>query len=74
MISKFFEKIGNRSLRLAVLGSGYVGLPTAALFADAGFSVLAVNVRPEPVSAVNNGLSPISEHGLATSYREIQSW
>jgi UDP-N-acetyl-D-mannosaminuronate dehydrogenase len=30
---------------LAVLGSGYVGLPTAALLADAGFKVVAVEVK-----------------------------
>jgi len=65
MIDKLLEKIDNRNLRLAVLGSGYVGLPTAALFADAGFSVLAIDVRPELVSAVNDGLSPVREPGLA---------
>jgi len=65
MMSKFFKILGNKSLRLAVLGSGYVGLPTAALFADAGFSVLAVDVKPELVSAINSGLSPINEPGLA---------
>jgi 3-hydroxyacyl-CoA dehydrogenase len=48
-----------------VLGSGYVGLPTAALFAEAGFSVTAVDVKREVVEAVNRGLSPISELGLS---------
>lgn len=56
--------IQDRSLRLAVLGSGYVGLPTAALFADAGFRVVAVDVRREVVDAVNSGVSPVRELGL----------
>jgi len=42
---KVVRSIYDRSLRLTVLGSGYVGLPTAALFADAGFKVVAVEVK-----------------------------
>jgi len=61
---KVLKSIYDRSLRLAVLGSGYVGLPTAALFADAGFKVVAVDVKPEVINAVNSGISPINEPGL----------
>jgi len=56
--------IRNRSLHLAVLGSGYVGLPTAALFADASFRVTTIDIKPEVVKAVNSGVSPINEPGL----------
>jgi len=48
-----------------VLGSGYVGLPTAALFAETGFKVTAVDLKPEVVKAINNGLSPVNEPGLS---------
>jgi len=65
IIQELFKRIQNRSLQLAVLGSGYVGLPTAALFADAGFYVVAIDVKPEIVCAVNNGISPVNEPGLA---------
>jgi UDP-N-acetyl-D-mannosaminuronic acid dehydrogenase len=58
------QKIRARSLHLAVIGSGYVGLPTAALFADAGFLVTAVDTKPEIIEAVNSGISPIDEPGL----------
>ena len=51
--------IQNGSLRLSVLGSGYVGLPTAALLAEAGFSVVAVNVE-----SINSGISLIVDLGL----------
>jgi UDP-N-acetyl-D-mannosaminuronic acid dehydrogenase len=47
-----------------VLGSGYVGLPTAALFADVGFDVTVVDIKSEIVESVNGGVSPINEPGL----------
>jgi len=50
--------------RLTVLGSGYVGLPTAALFATAGFDVTAVDINSVIVKNVNCGGSPIKEPGL----------
>jgi len=52
------------SLRLAILGSGRVGLPTAALFADAGVYVVAVDIKPEVIKTINSGFSPINEPGL----------
>ena len=58
------KDIYERSLFLALIGSGYVGLPTAALFADAGFHVIAIDIKPEVVEAVNRGVSPIKELGL----------
>jgi UDP-N-acetyl-D-mannosaminuronic acid dehydrogenase len=64
LLERLVKSIQDRSLRLAVLGSGYVGLPTAALFADAGFRIEAVDVRREVVDAVNSGVSPVREPGL----------
>ena len=58
------KDIYERSLCLAVIGSGYVGLPTAALFADAGFHVIAIDIKPKVVKAVNRGVSLIKEPGL----------
>jgi len=58
------EAIENRRLHLAVVGSGYVGLPTAALFANAGFHVVAIDVKPDLVRSVNMGVSPLKEPGL----------
>jgi len=64
MIEKLINDIRTRNLRLTILGSGYVGLPTAALFANAGFHVIAVDIRPEVVKSVNSKVSPINEPGL----------
>ncbi len=46
-LSELREKIDQKSARLAVIGPGYVGLPVAALFAEAGFDVLGVELRPD---------------------------
>jgi UDP-N-acetyl-D-mannosaminuronic acid dehydrogenase len=64
LIEELIGQIHSRRISLAVLGIGYVGLPTASLFADVGFNVVAVDIRPEQVKLVNNGVSPIDEPGL----------
>lgn len=58
------DRIRDRQLNIVVLGCGYVGLPTAVLFADAGFSVTAVDIKHSIVKNINNCKSPISESGL----------
>ncbi len=63
-MKELINNIRGRHLKLTVLGSGYVGLPTAALFAKAGFYVTAIDKKPEVVTAVNNGASHINEPGL----------
>jgi len=54
----------DRALRVVVRGSGYVGLPTAALFADAGFNVTAVDMKSKIVESVNGGVSTVNEPSL----------
>jgi UDP-N-acetyl-D-glucosamine dehydrogenase len=46
---------------VAVVGAGYVGVPLAQTFADAGRRVLVVDVVPELVEALNNGHSHIQD-------------
>jgi UDP-N-acetyl-D-mannosaminuronic acid dehydrogenase len=57
-------KIRERTLNLAVIGAGYVGLPTAAVFSNAGFRVVAVDKRADVVSAINSGRSLTRETAL----------
>ena len=47
-----------------VIGLGYIGLPTAATLANAGFEVLGVDVRPEIIAKINAGNIHIQEPGL----------
>lgn len=51
-------------MRLCVVGLGYIGLPTATLFADVGVDVLGVDVAADKVRAVAGGRAPFPEPGL----------
>ncbi|MGG5818921.1 UDP-N-acetyl-D-mannosamine dehydrogenase [Falsiroseomonas sp. HW251] len=50
--------------RVAVHGLGYIGLPTAALLAEAGHDVLGCDIAPAVVERVNRGVSGFREPGL----------
>ncbi|MHA1640717.1 MAG: 3-hydroxyacyl-CoA dehydrogenase NAD-binding domain-containing protein, partial [Candidatus Heimdallarchaeota archaeon] len=41
--------------KISVFGTGFVGLVTAAVFADKGWRVIAVDIDKEKVEKVNNG-------------------
>jgi UDPglucose 6-dehydrogenase len=49
---------------VAVIGAGYVGLPTAATLAHFGHSVLLAERDPDRVAALRRGQTPIVEAGL----------
>ncbi|HUY70771.1 MAG TPA: nucleotide sugar dehydrogenase [Gaiellaceae bacterium] len=51
----------NRTFDVAIIGAGYVGLPLAQTFAEAGQRVLVVDVVPELVAAINAGESHIED-------------
>jgi len=50
--------------KISVFGIGYVGVVSAACLTDDGHDVVAVDVDPVKVDAINAGLSPIVENGL----------
>jgi UDPglucose 6-dehydrogenase len=52
---------------IAVIGTGYVGLVTAAGFAELGSEVWCVDVDADKVRRLNRGEMPIYEPGLAES-------
>ncbi|KAB7707377.1 nucleotide sugar dehydrogenase [Bacillus aerolatus] len=54
--------MSNKSL--CVIGLGYIGLPTAAMFARAGWKVTGVDVNPVAVDKLNRGEIHIEEVGL----------
>ena len=51
-------------MRIAVVGSGYVGLVAGACFADLGHDVILVDNDQEKLAALNNGQVPIHEKFL----------
>ncbi len=54
-------KIANRKAKIAVAGLGYVGLPLAIEFAEAGFQVLGLDVEAKKVERINAGCSYIDD-------------
>lgn len=54
----------NLQKNIAVIGLGYIGLPTAAILATHGCSVVGVDIRSEVVAAVNRGEVPFVEPDL----------
>jgi len=50
--------------RICVVGLGYIGLPTALLFAGAGREVLGVDIDPGRRAAIAAGRAPFAEPGL----------
>jgi UDPglucose 6-dehydrogenase len=51
-------------MRIAMVGSGYVGLVSGACLADFGHNVVCVDKDAERISALNRGDVPIFEPGL----------
>src|SRR6266700_6339539 len=51
---------------IAIVGAGYVGMPLARVFADAGKSVVLVDVNQEVVDGINRGESHIGDVPSAT--------
>jgi UDP-N-acetyl-D-glucosamine dehydrogenase len=56
-------RIENREAVIGVVGVGYIGLPTAAIFASEGFQVIGVDLDERKVSSLNKGECYISESG-----------
>jgi len=55
------EKIRSRTARVGIVGLGYVGLPLAVEFANAGFSVTGIDLSEHKTRSVNTGQSYIGD-------------
>ncbi len=55
------EKISTLSLRVGIIGLGYVGLPLAIAFAEAGFQVTGIDLDQQKIDLVNRGESYIPD-------------
>lgn len=60
---RLYERISKGQEKLAVVGLGYVGLPLAVAFGQAGLSVLGFDLNPAKVQAYKNGQDPTEEVG-----------
>lgn len=56
--------------KISVIGLGYIGLPTAAMFASHAVKVVGVDIRPDVVATINEGRVHIVEPGLEDVVRK----
>lgn len=59
--NELLQKIESRQAKIGVVGMGYVGLPLAVAFAEAGFDVVGVDLNAEKVAALNRGESYVED-------------
>jgi len=77
--SAALQRIKTKTATVAVIGLGYVGLPLARAFADAGFRTLALDIDPAKIAALAAGRSYIDRipseaiRPLVTSKRLVPS-
>jgi UDP-N-acetyl-D-glucosamine dehydrogenase len=55
------QKFKSKKARIGILGLGYVGLPLAVIFAEAGFSVLGIDPDARKVNSIIKGHSYIQD-------------
>lgn len=51
------KKLRDKTAKVAVLGLGYVGLPLAVVFGEAGFNVIGVDPDKRKIDALGKGES-----------------
>lgn len=51
-------------MKIAMIGTGYVGLVSGVCFSDFGHDVVCVDKDPRKIEQLNNGIAPIYEPGL----------
>jgi UDP-N-acetyl-D-mannosaminuronic acid dehydrogenase len=73
LLAQLQDRIEAREAVIGVIGLGYVGLPVACSFAQAGFEVVGVDIDAGRVDLIQAGVSPIEgdEPGLADLLAEV---
>jgi UDP-N-acetyl-D-glucosamine dehydrogenase len=55
------KNLKDKKARVAILGLGYVGLPLAVVFGEAGFNVTGIDPDARKVDSLNKGVSYIPD-------------
>ncbi len=67
------QKFEDRSAKIAVLGMGYVGLPLAVVFAEAGFEVIGIDPDERKIKSLNAKKSYIGDVSTETVERLVDA-
>ena len=59
--TELLARIESHDAVVGIIGLGYVGLPLAVAFAEAGFRTLGFDVKPEVIDGLNAGRSHITD-------------
>lgn len=73
MKNELLEKIRRHEVRLGIVGLGYVGLPLAVEFAQAGLEVVGIDLDVNKVEAINRGESYIPDISTAAVAALVQA-
>ena len=60
-LTSLIARIDGREATVAVVGMGYVGLPLAVVFAEAGLTVVGLDISPARMDQINRGESYIED-------------
>lgn len=69
----FLDRIEQRALNIGVVGLGYVGLPLALAFAEAGFKVTGLDINGQRVDELNAGDSYIADVPSAALAKQVDA-
>ncbi|HQN45391.1 MAG TPA: 3-hydroxyacyl-CoA dehydrogenase NAD-binding domain-containing protein, partial [Anaerolineaceae bacterium] len=69
---ELIHQLQTRTAKVAILGLGYVGLPLAVVFAEAGFEVIGIDPIAEKVEMLNRGESYIIDVPTETVKRLVR--
>lgn len=72
-MTDLLQKLARRDARVGIIGLGYVGLPLATAFAEAGYTVIGFEVDPAKIADINAGRSYIPDVPDAVVARLVEA-
>jgi UDP-N-acetyl-D-glucosamine dehydrogenase len=70
-IPRLLEKIRDKSAEICVVGLGYVGLPLAVVFAEAGFKTIGVDSDRSKIKRINQGQTHVRDGHVEVKLPEL---